>query len=153
MRPKIRQPHREPERACQRQQARAVEAREVIEDRVRDRRELREICHPHRPTRGKGPESLVLPTGVRVALVGDVQLTVPQATGDATVAKERADDDLQLHGVRREPSECGVRALQHVVSYRSSLERAPIVTAWTSHRAAARRRRRTAAKAPTRSGM
>src|SRR5688572_33360073 len=90
---------------------------------MRDRGELREIRDPHRPPGGERSESLVLPARVGVTLVRDVQLALADAPRDATVAEERADDHLELHGIRREPPQRGVRTLQHVVSYRRGLER------------------------------
>ena len=123
----VREPDREPERTRERKQPSAVHEREIVEHGMRDRLELRQIRDAHRPARGEGAETLVLPACVRMTLMCDLQAAMADTARDARVAKERADDDLQLDAIRREPAQRGIRTLQHVVSYRPSLERAPIV--------------------------
>jgi hypothetical protein len=65
--------------------------------------------------RGKGTESLVLPQDVVAAFgaVSDPEAALPGQAHEPAVAKERAQDHLELDGVRRDPMKRGAGMLDH----------------------------------------
>src|SRR5437868_14671773 len=96
---------------------RTEQPRDIVEDRVRDRSEGEPSVALDRSAVYERCEAVVLPAKVvlTVSAVRDAQAPLARNSYQATIAKERAEDHLELHGVRRDPAKRDARIGRHAL--------------------------------------
>jgi len=100
--------------------ARSLEADEVIAARLR-------------LGRGKRTEPIVLPYDVLATLrpVSDPQPALARQTDETAIAEQRAEDDLELHRVGRDPADSDPGMFDHALEFDRRLRRSAGIASWS----------------------
>ncbi len=120
----IGEPDRDPERPGEQEQCGTIEMREIVEQRVGDGREAGEPISADRRGGREGAEPIVLPARVFVPPMREGHLPGTAKAGEAAIPEERADDDLQLDRIGRQPPHRHHGALEHNSGYGTALRAA-----------------------------